>query len=249
MKDYAPTLRKRHDGWTVERQHKFLDCLGHTGCVTDASRIAGVSVTSARRLQNHFPEFAKAWDAALKRAGQGLEAVAYKRAVEGRETIIIRKGKEVERRITPSDSMLSLLLKRAQMNVANGSTNYDNAAANAIAVAISNSQNTLTFEEHKNNWTFNKLGKKYQQPDPAIESAAFGQRIMDTRTRLQNYAKAGGGCPCCQQQLPENWPQESIMELQVLGVVNMWSTKDGWRGLGPTHTQPEPVDVFIPPLR
>ena len=39
-------------------------------------------------------------------------AVAYKRAVEGKETIIVRRGQEVERRITPSDAILGVLLKR-----------------------------------------------------------------------------------------------------------------------------------------
>ena len=52
---------------------------------------------------------------ALARAGEGLVAVAYKRAVEGKETIIIRGGQEVERRITPSDAILGLLLKRGDM--------------------------------------------------------------------------------------------------------------------------------------
>ncbi|WP_422062242.1 hypothetical protein [Sphingopyxis sp.] len=41
-----------------------------------------------------------------------MEVVAYERAVEGREMVILRGGKEVERRIVPSDSLLGLLLKR-----------------------------------------------------------------------------------------------------------------------------------------
>ena len=108
-------LRVRHDGWTEERTQRFFDSLAHTGCVRDAARVAGVSNTAAYRMKRRFPLFSDAWDKALSRAGEGLMAVAYKRAVEGKETIIIRGGREVERRITPSDAILGLLLKRGDM--------------------------------------------------------------------------------------------------------------------------------------
>ncbi len=62
--------------------------------------------------KRRFPLFSGAWDRALSRAGEGLMAVAYKRAGEGKETIIIRGSQEVERRITPSDAILGVLLKR-----------------------------------------------------------------------------------------------------------------------------------------
>lgn len=42
-----PGLRVRHDGWTEERTQRFFDSLGHTGCVRDAARVAGVSNTAA----------------------------------------------------------------------------------------------------------------------------------------------------------------------------------------------------------
>ena len=107
-----PGLRVRHDGWTDERTQRFFDALAHTGCVRDAARVAGFSNTAAYRMKRRFPLFSDAWDRALARAGEGLMAVAYKRAVEGKETIIIRRGQEVERRITPSDAILGVLLKR-----------------------------------------------------------------------------------------------------------------------------------------
>lgn len=67
-------------------------------------------------MKRRFPLFAAAWDEGLSRAGQGLMAIAYKRAVEGRETVIIRNGEEYERRFMPSDSILGLLLERGDMN-------------------------------------------------------------------------------------------------------------------------------------
>ena len=54
-----------------------------------------------------------------------VAAIAYERAVVGRETVVMRGGKEVERRITPSDSMLALLVKRGEM----GDGNEDGGAA------------------------------------------------------------------------------------------------------------------------
>lgn len=110
-----PGLRVRHDGWTEERTQRFFNALAHTGCARDAARVAGVSNTAAYRMKRRFPLFSGAWDRALARAGEGLVAVAYKRAVEGKETIIIRGGQEVERRIAPSDAILGLLLKRGVM--------------------------------------------------------------------------------------------------------------------------------------
>ncbi len=43
-----PGLRVRQDGWTQERTQRVFDTLGHTGCMTDAARVAGLSVTGAR---------------------------------------------------------------------------------------------------------------------------------------------------------------------------------------------------------
>ncbi len=226
--------RPRHDGWTKERRAQFLDVLGYSGCVRDACAVAGMTSTSAYRLRRSDAEFDAAWKVSLARAQKGLEAVAYKRAVEGRETIIIRKGEEVERRITPSDSILSLLIKRGKMNEAD-------AAADAETV--------LTWEEFNNNWRFSSYGGKYQVDDPAKVEAILDARMQGVRARLEDYAKNGGGCPCCRQKLPEGWPKASIMEMQILGVINTWDWKDGWGALGPTRTRPEPIDVFIPPLQ
>lgn len=112
---FMPGLRVRSDGWTAARTRVFLAVLGRTGCVTDAARIAGVSTTSVNRSRALFAPFDRACGEAIARALRGLEAVAYERAVEGRETVILRSGKEVERRIVPSDSLLGLLLKRGDL--------------------------------------------------------------------------------------------------------------------------------------
>lgn len=115
-----PGLRIREDGWTAARTRVFLATLTQTGCVADAARIAGVSTTSVNRSRALFPPFDAACAEALAKALRGLEAVAYQRAVEGRETIIYRGGKEFERRVTPSDNLLRLLIKRGDLSGALG---------------------------------------------------------------------------------------------------------------------------------
>lgn len=113
---FMPGLRIREDGWTLARTRVFLAVLAQTGCVTDAARIAGVSTTSVNRSRKLFAPFDAACAEALAKALRGLEAVAYQRAVEGRETIVYRGGKEVERRIMPSDGLLKMLIQRGDLS-------------------------------------------------------------------------------------------------------------------------------------
>ncbi len=112
----TPGYRVRHDGFTADRQRRFLAVLQYSGCVADACRVIGVSTTTAYRVRKQHSKFAEKWDKALCAAQYGLEAIAYKRAVEGTETIVIRNGVEYERRIAPSDTMLALLIKRGRLN-------------------------------------------------------------------------------------------------------------------------------------
>lgn len=60
--------RIRHDGWNTGRVDLFLRHLSVTGCVRESAWMAGMSKTSAYRLQRRSPEFAVAWDEALCRA-------------------------------------------------------------------------------------------------------------------------------------------------------------------------------------
>lgn len=117
---FMPGLRIREDGWTVARTRTFLALLTQTGCVADAARVAGVSTTSVNRSRKLFAPFDRACAGALANALRGLEAVAYQRAVEGRETVVIRDGREVERRIVPSDALLAMLIKRGDLSGAFG---------------------------------------------------------------------------------------------------------------------------------
>lgn len=202
-----PGLRVRHDGWTEERTQRFFDSLAHTGCVRDAARVAGVSNTAAYRMKRRFPLFSDAWDKALSRAGEGLMAVAYKRAVEGKETIIIRGGQEVERRITPSDAILGLLLKRGDM------------AGNGL-IGGKSPDEYLSVDEWQEHKRFDDYGRKVEIEDPEATKERFIAQMTKIRTRLNNYAATGGACPTCKQTLPEGWPNQSMAELVASGLVH-----------------------------
>lgn len=114
MSDSPKTpARARHDGWTGERRRAFLDTLAKVGNVRDACRQIGLSNQAAYRLRARDPGFAADWDAALKRAGVSLEAVAYARAVEGVEEPIFHGGVQVGTRRKTSDALLRLLMQAA----------------------------------------------------------------------------------------------------------------------------------------
>lgn len=218
-----PGLRVRHDGWTEERTQRFFDALGHTGCVRDASRVAGVSNVAAYRMKRRFPLFAAAWDEALARAGQGLIAIAYKRAVEGRETVIIRKGEEYERRITPSDSILGLLVKRGDL-VGGGTmpTELKDLAE------LSRDEIISWPEWRDSHMRFNRQGHKYAAPDPEVTNRLLSERCQKLLSGLQDRARREEACPCCAQKLPPDWPRQSLMAMMLLGVVDI---KDYFAGI------------------
>ena len=60
-------LRARADGWTPERQARFIGLLAETGSVAEAARRCGMGRESAWRLRRrHAAEsFAHAWDAVV----------------------------------------------------------------------------------------------------------------------------------------------------------------------------------------
>jgi len=60
------TPNTRRDGWTAERQLRFLDTLSRTRSVTRAASSAGLSRESAYRLRSRSALFAVLWERALK---------------------------------------------------------------------------------------------------------------------------------------------------------------------------------------
>ena len=83
----VPRHFNRHDGWTPERQQRFIEALADTGSVKAAAHRVNMTPEGAYHLRRH-PEaasFRKAWEAALALGVQQLEDIAMERALYGQE--------------------------------------------------------------------------------------------------------------------------------------------------------------------
>ena len=91
-----PRPKIRRDGWTPERQLRFLGALASTRSVTKAARAAGMSRESAYRLRSRKEGalFAAAWDRAIEgralSASKGHRFAASSRSPSTRQPAITR---------------------------------------------------------------------------------------------------------------------------------------------------------------
>ena len=112
---WVPVRRRpRYDGWTPEKQRRFIETLADTGLVGHAAKSVGMSRESAARLRRApgNEAFARAWDAARHHAGSLLEDVAFERAIEGTEhNVYDESGEVVCTRRSYNDRLLTFLLK------------------------------------------------------------------------------------------------------------------------------------------
>ena len=104
---------------------KAVEALGRYGTIADACLIAGISKTSFYRHEKKDPDFAESCRVARLKAAVPLEAVAWKRAVEGASEKIYKGGELVQERVKPSDALLRLML------IANDPGKYGAAASPA----------------------------------------------------------------------------------------------------------------------
>lgn len=107
-----PASRKRHAGWSADRQRLFLESLAETGSVHLASAEARLTARSAYRLRTRSPDFAAAWDTALQLSVGRLAALVFDRAINGRVEQVYRDGDLIGERRLPSDKLLTWLLAR-----------------------------------------------------------------------------------------------------------------------------------------
>ncbi|UIJ45376.1 hypothetical protein LZK98_20435 [Sphingomonas cannabina] len=120
LADYTPVeISTRRDGWTAERQRKFLEALAESGRVAVAAQVVGLSVRSAYRLRHH-PQgrrFAEAWDAALYCGANRLIAIALERATVGGYREVWKDGRIQSEVRAPSDKLLIYLLNNLAPHV------------------------------------------------------------------------------------------------------------------------------------
>jgi hypothetical protein len=112
---WVPVRRRpRMDGWTEEKQRRFIEALADTGLVSAAAKAVGMARESAYKLRRsaHGAAFARAWDAARHHAGGFVEDVAFERAIEGVEHHVYDEyGEVVCTRRVYNDRLLMFLLR------------------------------------------------------------------------------------------------------------------------------------------
>lgn len=93
----VPSASNRRDGWTPERQRRFIDMLAASGTVAAAASAVAKSAWSAYKLRNRAggESFARAWDIAQLMAGDRVYAQAIDRAVNGVEVPRFYRGQQV----------------------------------------------------------------------------------------------------------------------------------------------------------
>lgn len=111
---WVPVRRRpRYDGWTEEKQRRFIEELADTGIVRLAAKAVGMTPQSANRLRRSADggAFSHAWDAARQHAGSVLEDIAFERAIEGTEhNVFDEYGNVICTKMVYNDRLLRFLL-------------------------------------------------------------------------------------------------------------------------------------------
>jgi hypothetical protein len=94
----VPLQRRRHDGWTAEKQRMFLAALAATGAVGTAARLVGMTRKAAYDLRRKpgAESFAEAWEMATETARHRAFDVLMERALNGATTVRIQMGGAVQ---------------------------------------------------------------------------------------------------------------------------------------------------------
>lgn len=109
----VPRKRKRHDGWTPERQRGFIEALARTGSVSHAAMAVNMAKEGAYQLRFHpeAGEFVAAWDTALDYGVRVLEDAALDRSINGVPVPIFHNGEQVGERRTFNERMTQFQLQ------------------------------------------------------------------------------------------------------------------------------------------
>jgi hypothetical protein len=96
----VPTASTRRDGWTAERQRRFIDELARHGGVAAAARAVGMTPQSANRLRRRAAaeSFALAWDFAVAEGRSRSIDEAVRRGRDGVLVPVVRRGQLVGHR-------------------------------------------------------------------------------------------------------------------------------------------------------
>lgn len=129
----VPRASARHDGWTADRQRRFIEALMNTGSVKSAAHAVNMTPEGAYALRRHpaAASFAAAWEQALAAGIQRLEDHALDRALNGEEVPVYSYGKLVGTRRVHNDRLLMFLLRNRAGERFQASTTGNNAVRQA----------------------------------------------------------------------------------------------------------------------
>ena len=112
---WVPVRRvPRFDGWSEEKQRRFIQVLADTGLVAHAAKAVGMSRESAYVLRRsaHGAAFAAAWDTAREHAAGLIEDIVFERAILGVEHAVYNDMGEVTgTRLVHDNRLLQYLLR------------------------------------------------------------------------------------------------------------------------------------------
>ena len=132
----VPMQRRRADGWSAERQRRFITALSVMGAVGPAARAVGMGRASAYRLRERAGAagFAEAWDIAIACGADLQFHTALDQAINGVTTVRVMRGGMVEVMNAPDRKFLNAaLLSKTRLS----------AALSAQALAVKATRETL----------------------------------------------------------------------------------------------------------
>ena len=178
---FAPVPRKckRHDGWTADRQRRFIEALADLGSVRAAAHAINMAPEGAYQLRR-LPEaesFRAAWEDALALGVQRLEDVAMERALNGVEVPVYHFGEVVGARRVYNDRLLMFMLRnRAAKRFAADSLNNPDAATKGQIERLK--------AQWRKEWQEEWEAAAYERTQAA--RASLDVKIADWETRRSN---------------------------------------------------------------
>ena len=212
LPQFTPVPRhcNRHDGWTPDRQQRFIEALADLGSVKAAAHRVNMAPEGAYHLRRHpeAGEFRRAWKAALALGVQQLEDVAMERALHGVEVPVYSYGKLIGSRVVHNDRLLMFLLRnRAPKRFGEGGRM--NLADRATLANLK--------RQWRKQWEREEFDRALEQShraragiDEKITRWAEQQRIEIARSMRAEWLRLGGppsipGDP--EEEVEEDWEE------------------------------------------
>ena len=206
----VPRIHHRHDGWTPDRQQRFIEHLADLGSVRAAAHAVNMTPEGAYLLRRHpdAHEFRAAWEAALALGVQRLEDIAMDRALNGVEVPVYAYGAIIGQRTVYNDALLMFLLRNRAAHRFHADTPHD---ANSIA-------NRSHLARLKREWRAEWEAERQREDERRGEEASAR---IDAKLELMRQRKYGADWTEaeieaeCQHAADEYWRHKAMRQPYV----------------------------------